>query len=128
MLGRRDTMRYGAIPAVIYTKPEVACVGVTPSEAASGESDAEIVDLPFQYSGRYVAEVERGDGLARVLFERKTGQLIGVHLYGSYASEIIWGAAALIEGEYRAADIREIVFPHPTVSEILREAAWASKL
>lgn len=124
MLGRRDTMRYDAIPAVIYTKPEVACVGVTPLEAA----DAEVIDLPFQYSGRYVAEVERGDGLARVLFERKTGRLIGAHLYGSYASEIIWGAAALIEGEFRAADIREIVFPHPTVSEILREAAWASKL
>ena len=58
MLGRRDTMRYDAIPAVIYTKPEVACVGVTPLEAA----DAEVIDLPFQYSGRYVAEVERATG------------------------------------------------------------------
>lgn len=128
MLGRRDVMRYDAIPAVIYTKPEVAGVGPTAAQAKAQGLEVEVVELPLQYAGRYVAEVERGDGMARVLFDRRTRRLIGVHLYGSYASEMIWGAAAMIEGEYRVEDIREVVFPHPTVSEIIREAAWASKL
>lgn len=128
MLGRRDVMRYDAIPAVIYTKPEAAGVGLTAAQAREAGLDAECVDLPFQYSGRYVAEVERGDGLARALFDRKTRRLLGAHLYGSYASEMIWGAAACVEGEFRVEDLRQIVFPHPTVSEIIREAAWASKL
>ena len=50
--------------------------------------------------------------------------VIGVHMVGSYSSEIIWGAAAMIETELRVADIREIVFPHPTVSEMIRETVW----
>ncbi|MBE5767247.1 MAG: dihydrolipoyl dehydrogenase, partial [Clostridiales bacterium] len=50
--------------------------------------------------------------------------VIGVHMLGSYSSEIIWGAAAMVEGELRVTDAREIIFPHPTVSEIIRETLW----
>lgn len=123
MLGRRDTMRYHAIPSVIYTQPEVASVGYTEEAAKAEGVDYECQKLSMRYAGRFVAENE-GDGLCKVLIHRQHRNIIGVHLIGAYASEIIWGAAEMIEAELRVKDAREIVFPHPTVSEIIREVVW----
>ena len=78
----------------------------------------------MRYSGRYVAENEGGDGICKVLIDKKYRRLIGVHIIGSYASEIIYGAGIMIETEMRVQDIRELVFPHPTVSEVIREAIF----
>jgi len=124
LLGKRDHMRYGAIPAVIYTQPEVACVGESTESAKHKGLDVEIVKLPMTYSGRYVAENERGEGFVKVLVEKGSRKLVGVHLIGSYASEIIYGAALMLETEMRVEDVRELVFPHPTVSEVIREAMF----
>jgi len=124
LLGKRDRMRYGAIPAVIYTQPEVACVGESTESAKQKGLDVEIVKLPMTYSGRYVAENDRGEGFVKVLVEKGSRKLIGVHLIGSYASEIIYGAALMLETEMRVEDVRELVFPHPTVSEVIREAMF----
>ncbi len=123
MLGKRDTMRYHAIPSVIYTAPEVASVGFTEEVAKAEKIDYECQKLSMRYAGRFVAENE-GDGLCKVLIDRVHRNIIGVHMIGGYASEIIWGAAAMIEAELRVQDAREIVFPHPTVSEIIREVIW----
>jgi dihydrolipoamide dehydrogenase len=60
----------------------------------------------------------------KVVADRATDRILGVHVVGAYASEMIWGAAALLEQELRIADLRQIVFPHPTVCEAIREAAW----
>ena len=90
--------------------------------------DVVVSKLPMQYSGRYVAEVERGTGFCKLIFDKATTRLLGAHLIGNYASEIIHGAAILVEGEYRVHDIRQLVYPHPTVSEIIREAAFACPL
>ena len=78
----------------------------------------------MQYSGRYVAENERGDGICKILVEKKSKGLIGVHMIGSYVSEIIYGAATMMEAGMGIDDIKKIVFPHPTVSEILREGIF----
>jgi dihydrolipoamide dehydrogenase len=123
MLGKRDQVRYHAIPSVIYTSPEVAGVGYT--EEAAGEAGIayECKKLSMRYAGRFIAEND-GDGLCKVLVDQKHRNVIGVHMVGSYASEIIWGAVAMIETELRVTDAREIVFPHPTVSEIIREVIW----
>ena len=59
-----------------------------------------------------------------MLVDKKHRNIIGVHMLGTYASEIIWGAAEMVETELRVKDAREIVFPHPTVSEIIREVLW----
>lgn len=123
MLGERDVMRYNAIPSVIYTLPEVASVGLTEEEAKARGVDYEVKKLSMRYSGRFVAENE-GDGLCKMLVDKKTRTVLGVHMLGTYASEIIWGAAQLIETELTVSDAREIVFPHPTVSEIIREVLW----
>jgi dihydrolipoamide dehydrogenase len=124
LLGKRDCMRYGAIPAVIYTQPEVACVGETGESAEKKGLAVETVKLPMTYSGRYMAENERGEGFIKLLVEKGSRRILGIHLIGSYASEMIFGAALMLETELRVEDVRELVFPHPTVSEIIREAIW----
>lgn len=124
MSGKRDLMRYNAIPAVIYTNPEVASLGETEASAKAKGLDFSMANLSMRYSGRYVAENEGGNGICKVLVDNKYHHLIGVHMIGNYASEIIYGAAVMMETEMQIKDIKEIVFPHPTVSEILREAIF----
>lgn len=124
ILGKKDIMRYNAIPSVIYTNPEVGCVGETEESAKQKGIEYEAANISMRYSGRYVAENEGGDGICKVLVDKKYRRLIGVHMIGNYSSEIIYGAGIMIETEMRVDDIKEIVFPHPTVCEIIREAIF----
>jgi dihydrolipoamide dehydrogenase len=109
---------------VIYTQPEIASVGKTEEECKEKGIDYEVAKLSMRYSGRFLAENEGGDGLCKVIIDRKKRTVLGVHLIGSYSGEIIWGAAEMIELQLRVADARQIIFPHPTVSEIIRETLW----
>lgn len=124
ILGKKDIMRYNAIASVIYTNPEVAGVGETEKTASEKGIDFEVKKLPMMYSGRYMAENEGGDGICKILVDKKYNKLIGVHMIGNYSSEIIYGAALMIEMEMRVDDVKELVFPHPTVSEIIRETIF----
>lgn len=124
ILGKKDIMRYNAIPSVIYTNPEVGSVGETEETAKKKGIDFEAVKISMMYSGRYVAENEGGDGICKVLIDKKYRKVIGVHMIGNYSSEIIYGAGIMIETEMRVNDIKELVFPHPTVCEIIREAIF----
>ena len=125
MLGKPDSMRYNANPSVIYTNLEIASVGRTEEECREMGIEYEVQKLSMRYSGRFVAENEGADGLCKILINKKRRNVIGVHLIGSYSGEIIWGAAAMIEMQLRVQDARQIIFPHPTVSEIIREVLWA---
>jgi dihydrolipoamide dehydrogenase len=124
ILGKKDFMRYDAIPSVIYTNPEVAAVGETEESAQKKGIDYEVKKLSMLYSGRYVAENEGGDGIIKVLIDKKYRNVIGVHMIGYHSSEIIYGAGILIESQMRVADIKKLVFPHPSVCEIIREAIF----
>ena len=124
ILGKRDVMRFNAVPSVIYTNPEVASVGMTEEQAKAAGIEYECAKLSMRYSGRFVAENEGGDGLCKILVDKKLNKVIGIHMIGNSSSEIIWGAAALIETELRVEDIKELIFPHPTVSEIIRETIF----
>ncbi|PKM68341.1 MAG: dihydrolipoyl dehydrogenase [Firmicutes bacterium HGW-Firmicutes-2] len=121
ILGKKDVMRYHAIPNVIYTNPEVATVGETEETAKEKGINYTVTTLKMNYSGRYMAENEDGDGICKVLIDKKYNRLIGVHMIGNPSSEIIFGVSLMIETEMKIDDIKELVFPHPTVSEILRE-------
>ncbi len=125
ILGRSDRMRYHAIPSVVYSLPEAAGVGLTEEEARSEGRDVRTARQPMQISGRYLAEYGKDPGFCKIVTDAATGALLGVHMIGGPVSEIIWGAAALIEAELRVTDVREIVFPHPTISEALRETLFA---
>lgn len=122
--GNKDLMRYNSIPSIIYTNPEVACVGETEESAMAKGIDYEMQKISMRFSGRYVAENEGGNGICKILMDKKYKKLIGVHMIGNYSSEIIYGASLMIETEMRIKDIKEIVFPHPTVSEIIRETVF----
>jgi len=124
ILGKADTMRYHANPSVIYTVPELSSVGRTEEECREKGIDYEVAKLSMRYSGRFVAENEGADGLCKVIIDKKRRTILGVHLLGAYSGEIIWGAAAMIEMQLRVTDARQIIFPHPTVSEIIRETLW----
>ena len=124
MLGKRDNMRYDAIPAVLYTNPELSGVGYTEAAAAAAGLDARTVTLPMRYSGRYVAENEGGDGIFKLVVNNRDNTILGAQALCNYSSEFIIAAASFIEQRLTLDDIKEIVFPHPTVSEIIREAVF----
>ncbi len=124
ILGKKDTMRYHANPSVIYTFPEIGSVGKTEEQCKEKGIDYEVKKLSMMYSGRFVAENEGADGICKILVDKKRRTVLGVHLIGAYCGEIIWGAAAMLEMPLRVTDARQIIFPHPTVSEIIRETLW----
>lgn len=121
LTGRNDRMRYNAIPGVVYTNPEVAGVGETEESARAKGIKYRIAKLPMAYAGRFVAENEGGSGICKVLIGEKHGEVIGVHMLGNPCSEMIYGASMAIEQEMTIEQLQEVVFPHPTVSEIFKE-------
>ena len=125
MLGRQDRMRYDAVPAVLYTSPELASVGETEQSAAQKGLPFKVVKLPMRFSGRYLAENEGGNGIMKLVVNTNTRQVLGMQALSNYASEFIVQAAAFIELGLTLEQIQKIIFPHPTVSEIIREAVFA---
>ncbi|NLK39946.1 MAG: dihydrolipoyl dehydrogenase [Clostridiales bacterium] len=125
IIGKRDIMRYNAIPSVIYTNPEMAGVGETEESAKAKGISYVVGKVSMLYSGRFLAENEGGNGICKILAEKDSGRIIGAHMLGAYVSEFIIAAGMMVETEMTLSDAKEIVFPHPTVSEILREAIFA---
>jgi dihydrolipoamide dehydrogenase len=122
--GRSDIMRYNAIPSVVYTNPEVAAVGETEESAKSKGIAFKVAKLPMAYAGRFMIENEGGSGLCKVLIGEKYSEIIGVHMLGNPSSEMIFGACMAIEQEMTLTEMQEVVFPHPTVSEIFKETIF----
>jgi dihydrolipoamide dehydrogenase len=125
ILGKKDIMRYNAIPGVVYTSPEISCVGLTEDEAKKKNVKYKVRKLPMQYAGRFIAENEGKNGYCKVLVGEKYEEILGVHMIGNPSSEMIYGAAMAIEMQLRLKEMQEIVFPHPTVSEIFRETVFS---
>ena len=124
MTGEKDRMEYNAIPAVIYTNPEVSSVGETEETAKAKGLKYKVVKLPLQFAGRYIAENEGGNGFLKMIFDEDK-ILIGAALIGNPSSEMIFGMAIAITRKLSCRDLAKAVFPHPTVSEIFREAILA---
>lgn len=124
LTGRNDRMRYNAIPGVVYTNPEFSGVGLTEEKAKEQSIAYRMVKLPMAYAGRFIAENEGGSGLCKVLVGEKYGEVLGVHMLGNPSSEMIYGACMAIEMEMTLKEMEEVVFPHPTVSEIFKETIF----
>ena len=123
--GRTDRMRFDAMPAVVYTSPEVAVVGLTKEEAEERGIKTRSGRIPMAINARYIAENPDESGLCKVVLEKDTNRLLGVHMVGGACSEMIFGATAMLETELREEEIEEIVFPHPTTSEIIKDVFMA---
>jgi len=125
LTGRPDRMRYDKMPAVVYTSPEVAVVGLTKEEAEARGLKVKTGRIPMAINARYLAENPDESGLCKVVLEAETNRLLGVHMVGGACSEMIFGATAMLETELREEEIEEIVFPHPTTSEIMKDVFMA---
>ena len=119
--GQADAMSYRAIPGVVYTNPEIAGVGETEESLQKKGIAYRVSKLPMAFSGRFVAENEGVNGVCKLLLG-EDDTVLGAHVLGNPASEIIVAAGMAIELKLKAADWKKIVFPHPTVGEIFKEA------
>lgn len=119
-------LRTDTIPWAVYSMPEAAGVGLTEAEAKARGHQVTTSTVPLAVSGRFVAENGvRGPGAVKIIADKASRTILGIHMLGTYAPETIWGAAVALENELTIDDLRQIVFPHPTVSEGIREAVWA---
>ena len=114
-------MGYRGIPAVVYANPEIAGVGGTEESMQKKGMEYDILKLPMAYSGRLVADNEGVNGVCKIVLS-KDGTIVGAHVLGNPASEIITLAVMAVELQLKAEEWKKIVFPHPTVGEIFREA------
>lgn len=123
ILGIEDKMRYDAIPGIVYTNPEVSGVGLTEEQAQAQGVEYRLSKLPMTYSGRFVAENEGQTGLCKILVSPEE-KILGVHILGNSSSEFICAACMAITNGLTLSELRHTVFPHPTVSEILKEGVF----
>jgi len=125
LTGRNDQMRYNAIPGVVYTNPEFSGVGLTEESAKAQNIEYKVAKLPLAFAGRFIAENEGGTGLCKVLIGAKYGEVLGVHILGNPSGEIIYGASMAIEMEMTIKEMEEVIFPHPTITEIFKETIFS---
>ncbi len=128
---------YNAVPSVVYTNPEIASVGLTEEqvrafytemegpaglEKAGGvETFYEVRKLPMTFSGRFMAENDGETGLCKMLIDSKNKTVLGVHMIGNPCSEFVAAASFAVRMGYTVSEMEQVIFPHPTVSEILHE-------
>jgi dihydrolipoamide dehydrogenase len=117
-------MRWDAVPWAVYSIPEAAGVGMTEKDARQRGFEPACVKIPLRASGRFAAENGfAAHGAVKLVTDKASGRILGLHGVGSYASEAIWGGSVLIEQEMRASELSELILPHPTVWELIRDAA-----
>lgn len=127
MLNVPDEMNYDSIPSVIYTTPEVASAGYTLSAATEKGINADEVQLSLMYSGRYIAENTDYTGILKLVYDKDNNVLIGASVVGNYASEYIVAVSNLIDMKVDIDRAKKLVFPHPTVCEVVREGLFEIK-
>jgi dihydrolipoamide dehydrogenase len=120
--GHKAVFEPQAIPAVVFTDPEIAWCGYTEAQAKEKNLDVDIAKFPWGASGRAIS-IDRPDGLTKLVVERKTGRILGVGLVGSGAGELISEGALAIEMGATAEDLKLVIHPHPTLSETVMESA-----
>lgn len=123
--GIKDRMRYNAVPWAVYTSPEAAGCGMSESDAIAAGRKIKTASVLMKHNGRFLAEHGKtAAGICKVVVDQETDVLLGVHLIGGISSELVAGAAAMIESELRVNEIKQIIFPHPSLSEVIRDAVW----
>ncbi|MCD7971908.1 MAG: dihydrolipoyl dehydrogenase [Candidatus Azobacteroides sp.] len=120
-----DKMSYKAVPSVVYTNPEIASVGYTEEMLRTEGISYKVLKLPMAFSGRFVVENEGKNGLCKILTD-KNNYIKGVHLLGNPASEFITVASMAIESEMTIEQWKKVIFPHPTVHEIMKDTLFAN--
>jgi dihydrolipoamide dehydrogenase len=123
--GQAGHVNYGVIPSVVYTSPEVASVGKTEEELKKDGVEYNAGKFPFSANGRARSMLQT-EGFVKVLADKKTDRVLGVHILGFGAGEMIHEAAVLMEFGGSAEDLARTCHAHPTMSEAVKEAAYAA--
>jgi dihydrolipoamide dehydrogenase len=124
LVGHKTKVHYDTVPAVIYTWPEVASVGLTEEQLKERGINYRVGKFPFTANGRAKA-MDESEGMVKVLADAKTDRVLGVHIFGPRASDMIAEAVTIMEFSGSSEDIARICHAHPTLSEAVREAALA---
>ena len=125
ILGKDKIMNYGSVPSCIYIMPEIASVGMTEKEARDSHKDVGVGKFPVMANGKSLVEGNK-TGIIKVIADKVTGEILGIHLYCPHATEMIGGLAALKSSEVITHEVVEAIFPHPSVSESVGEAFMAA--
>jgi dihydrolipoamide dehydrogenase len=125
-LGHERIMNYAAVPSCVFTWPEVASVGLSEEQARARGYDVRIGKFPFRANGKALAQGEH-DGLVKIVAESKYGQILGVHIAGPHASDLIQEGTLALTLEATLDEIGMTIHPHPTLSEAIAEAALAAQ-
>jgi dihydrolipoamide dehydrogenase len=120
--GRNVVYEPRAIPAVVFTDPEVAWCGLTEAQASQDGQPVEVAKFPWGASGRAIS-IDRTDGLTKLVLQPETGRVLGVGLVGAGAGELIAEGVLAVEMGATATDVALSIHPHPTLSETLMESA-----
>ena len=128
IMGKSREIDYRKIPSCIYTFPEVASVGLTEREAGECGMDIQVGRFPYLYSGKAMAMGEP-EGFVKIIAERELGEILGVHILGEHATELIGECLLAMHLEATVEDLGEVVKGHPTLSEAIMEAAldWSNR-
>lgn len=121
LAGQKGSVHYGAIPGVVYTSPEVASVGLTLDEAKQKFDQAHEYKFPFLANGRALA-IGQAKGFVKIVADKKTDRILGAHVIGPHASDLIGELVLAIEFSASAEDIARTCHAHPTLSEAIKEA------
>jgi dihydrolipoamide dehydrogenase len=124
--GKNAAMDARVIPAVVFTDPEIASAGLTAEEAQKRGHEVKIGKFPFAALGRALANHD-SDGFCKVVIDKESGDVLGIHVVGQGAGDLISEAALAIEMGAVAEDVGLTVHPHPTLPEAIMEAAKAAR-
>lgn len=116
-----------SVPQVLYTTPELASVGLSEREALENEIPVIIRKRPLGGNGRFLAETAGERGICKVVLHKDSGVVLGVHLTAPYASEVITAATMIVQQKLTAKELASIIFPHPTIAEIVKQTIVEEK-
>jgi dihydrolipoamide dehydrogenase len=125
LAGGAGHVNYGAIPSVVYTMPEIAAVGRSEEDLKGAGIEYKVGKFPFSANGR-ARGMNRTDGFVKVIADRRSDRVLGVHIVGAAAGELIQEATVLMEFGGSAEDLARVCHAHPTMSEAIREAGMAA--
>lgn len=125
MAGQKPHINYNLIPGVVYTWPEVASIGITEQQAKADGLAYKIGKFPFKALGRSRASMDT-EGMVKIIADKNTDEILGAHIVGARAADLIMEIASLMEFRATAEDLTRICHPHPTYSEAVKEAALAA--
>ena len=125
-LGHERVMRYDAVPSCVFSWPEVATVGLGEEQAAEKGYDLRVGRFPFRANGKALASGDH-EGLVKIVADAEYGQVLGVHIVGPHASDLIQEATMALTLEATLDEFEATIHPHPTLSEAIAEAALAAQ-